>query len=149
MRGLDWLLRMTLASVLATSGYFKAVDFAELEATLARSQLLLPGWEPSSGVALICAEIVTAALLLMPRTARSGLFAAAGLSSLFFGYSLWRIYQDISTPCGCFGFLFQLSSGQSILLTSALCAMALGCVKLREHSPIARSSSPPWGGAFL
>lgn len=132
MRALEMVLRSTLVLILLTSGYFKASDFAELEATLALSGLMLPGWEVAAGVCLIGAEFVIALILLVPKFALIGLFGAAGLSSLFFGYALWRLYQDIKAPCGCFGFLFQLSSGQSLLLTVAMCASALGCIRIRR-----------------
>jgi hypothetical protein len=56
-------------------------------------------------VAVITAEIITAVLLLVPRTVRIGALAAAALLIGFAGFALYYVYALHGEPleCGCFG----------------------------------------------
>ena len=56
-------------------------------------------------IVVIAAEIVTALLLIMPRTVRIGALLAAMLLMGFAGYALYYVYGLHGEPleCGCFG----------------------------------------------
>jgi hypothetical protein len=56
-------------------------------------------------VAVILLEIITATLLLIPRTVRLGTLCSAGLLIGFSGYALYYVYVLHGEPleCGCFG----------------------------------------------
>ncbi len=62
-------------------------------------------WMWPIAVGVIVLEVITAALLLIPRTVRAGALAAALLLIGFAGYALYYVYILHGEPleCGCFG----------------------------------------------
>ena len=62
-------------------------------------------WSWPATIVVIAAEIVTAVLLIMPRTVRVGALLAAVLLVGFAGYALYYVYGLHGEPleCGCFG----------------------------------------------
>jgi len=62
-------------------------------------------WSWRATIVVIAAEIVTAALLLVPRTVRVGAICAAVLLVGFASYALYYVYALHGEPleCGCFG----------------------------------------------
>ena len=62
-------------------------------------------WSWPATIVVIVAEIVTAVLLLMPRTVRVGALLAGVLLVGFAGYALYYVYALHGEPleCGCFG----------------------------------------------
>ena len=62
-------------------------------------------WSWPATIVVIVAEIVTAVLLLMPRTVRIGAVLAGVLLVGFAGYALYYVYALHGEPleCGCFG----------------------------------------------
>ena len=62
-------------------------------------------WSWRVTIAVIGAEILTALLLLLPRTVRLGAFCAAVLLVGFASYALYYVYALHGEPleCGCFG----------------------------------------------
>jgi hypothetical protein len=62
-------------------------------------------WSWPATIVVIAAEIVTALLLIMPRTVRTGAVLAGVLSLGFAGYALYYVYGLHGEPleCGCFG----------------------------------------------
>ncbi len=75
-------------------------------------------------VAVIATEIVTAILLLLPRTVRTGALAAAALLIGFSAYALYYRYGLGNTEgleCGCFGGIIASQLG----VTTALRNLAL------------------------
>ena len=62
-------------------------------------------WSWPATIVVIVAEIVTALLLIMPRTVRTGALLAAVLLTGFAGYALYYVYGLHGEPleCGCFG----------------------------------------------
>jgi uncharacterized membrane protein YphA (DoxX/SURF4 family) len=62
-------------------------------------------WSWPATIVVIVAEIVTAALLLLPRTVRVGALVAAVLLIGFASYALYYVYALHGEPleCGCFG----------------------------------------------
>jgi hypothetical protein len=74
-------------------------------------------------VAVIVFEVITAALLLIPRTVRIGALLAALLLVGFAGYALYYVYVLHGEPleCGCFGGIIASQLG----VTTALRNLAL------------------------
>jgi len=72
---------------------------------LASSGLNYQRWSWPATIVVIAAEIVTALLLIMPRTVRIGALLAAMLLMGFAGYALYYVYGLHGEPleCGCFG----------------------------------------------
>jgi hypothetical protein len=62
-------------------------------------------WMWPATIAVIVAELITAALLLVPRTVRLGALCAAALLIGFAGFALYYVYVLNGEPleCGCFG----------------------------------------------
>jgi len=62
-------------------------------------------WSWPATIVVIVAEIVTAVLLILPRTVRIGALFAAVLLMGFAGYALYYVYGLRGEPleCGCFG----------------------------------------------
>ena len=62
-------------------------------------------WMWPATIGLITVEVITALLLLFPRTVRMGALLAAALLVCFAGYALYYVYFLHGEPleCGCFG----------------------------------------------
>jgi hypothetical protein len=80
-------------------------------------------WMWPVAVAVIAVEVITAALLFIPRTVRLGAFCAAALLLGFAGYALYYVYVLHGEPleCGCFGKIL----GSQLGVTTALRNLAL------------------------
>ena len=135
-------VRLALGAILAVAAYTKIKDPAEVIATVGRAGLTPSPWDKPIAYAIIGTEILIALLLLARRTAPAGALGYAGLSSVFFGYSLWRGWQDIKAPCGCFGLLLRLEPWHGALLSSLMCLAAL--LALRSLGA-ARPARPGYG----
>lgn len=99
--GLAALFLFTAGAKLAIVKTF-AANVAEL---LSASGFNYARWMWPATVAVITAELITAVLLLLPRTVRIGAVAAAVLLMGFSGYALYYVYALHGEPleCGCFG----------------------------------------------
>ncbi len=99
--GLAALFLFTAGAKLAIAKTF-AANVAEL---LSASGFNYARWMWPTTVAVITAEVITAVLLLLPRTVRIGALAAAALLIGFTGYALYYVYALHGEPleCGCFG----------------------------------------------
>lgn len=97
-----------------------AVNVSEL---LATSGFNYEKWMWPVTIAVVVAEIVTAILLLLPRTVRLGAICAAVLLIGFAGYALYYVYVLNGEPleCGCFGGILASQLG----VTTALRNLAL------------------------
>jgi len=62
-------------------------------------------WTWPATIAVIVAEVITAVLLLVPKTVRVGALGAAALLLGFAGFALYYVYALHGEPleCGCFG----------------------------------------------
>ena len=81
-------------------------------------------WALPVAIAVICAEIIAAALLIWPRTARIGGLWSAALLIGFAGYALYYRYglgNAEGLECGCFGGII----GSQLGVTTALRNLAL------------------------
>jgi hypothetical protein len=78
------------------------VNIAQL---LSSASINYKTWQWPVTIAVICAELVTAVLLLLPRTMRLGAILSALLLIGFSGFALYYVYVLHGEPleCGCFG----------------------------------------------
>ncbi|HEU4478541.1 MAG TPA: MauE/DoxX family redox-associated membrane protein [Pyrinomonadaceae bacterium] len=99
--GLAALFLFTAAAKLAILKAF-AANVAEL---LSASGLDYSRWMWPATIAVIVAELITAGLLLIPKTVRLGALCAAGLLIGFAAFALYYVYvlQGEPLECGCFG----------------------------------------------
>ena len=130
-------IRAFLALIFALALIGKATSMEEFTATLQRSGLIPPTWEEASAVAILVLECLLVVASLVRSLAYFSLLGHMVLASLFFGYSTWRLYQDIQAPCNCFGLLFKLQPYQSLILTSSICFIAaLGVRAISSNRPL-------------
>ena len=99
--GLAALFLFTAAAKLAILKAF-AANVAEL---LSASGLDYRRWMWPATIAVVVAELITAGLLLVPKTVRLGALCAAGLLIGFAAFALYYVYvlQGEPLECGCFG----------------------------------------------
>ncbi|HJS22964.1 MAG TPA: MauE/DoxX family redox-associated membrane protein [Pyrinomonadaceae bacterium] len=99
--GLAALFLFTAVAKLAIINAFVG-NMSEL---LAASGFDYKRWSWPATIAVIAAEIVTALLLLVPRTVRIGALCSAALLVGFASYALYYVYGLHGEPleCGCFG----------------------------------------------
>lgn len=98
-------------------------------------------WQWPATIVVIAAEIVTALLLIVPRTVRTGAVCAAVLLLGFAGYALYYVYGLHGEPleCGCFGGIIASQLGvKTALRNLALLVPALivlfGYRRVRKES---------------
>jgi hypothetical protein len=99
-------------------------DFVDNVAQLLAASGFTPlRWMWPVTIAVITAEIITAILLLVPRTVRAGALAAAALLIGFSAFALYYVYVLHGEPleCGCFGKII----GSQLGLTTAIRNLAL------------------------
>jgi uncharacterized membrane protein YphA (DoxX/SURF4 family) len=136
LRILVHLSRFGLAVLFLFAAGAKLFTFGDFTANL--SNLVEERWVLPAAVAVIASELLAAALLLVPRTARLGALVSAALLSGFAAYALYYVYVLRGEPleCGCFGRLIASQLGVSTALRNLAlllpCALVLfGLPRLR------------------
>lgn len=99
--GLAALFLFTAGAKLAILKKF-AVNVAEL---LSASNISYERWQWPATIGVIAFEIITAILLIVPRTVRLGAVLAGLMLISFSGFALYYVYALHGEPleCGCFG----------------------------------------------
>ena len=134
-RALTWLVRISRFG-LALLFLFTAVAKLAIVNTFVKNmgELLSASgfnyerWSWPATIVVIVAEIVTALLLIVPRTVRLGALCAAALLIGFAGYALYYVYGLHGEPleCGCFGGIIASQLGvKTALRNLALLVPAL------------------------
>ena len=97
-------------------------------------------WSWPATIVVIVAEIVTAVLLLVPRTVRVGAFFAAVLLIGFASYALYYVYALHGEPleCGCFGGIIASQLGvktalRNLALLIPVLIVWFGCRRNRKE----------------
>ena len=100
-------------------------------------------WSWPVTIVLIAAEIVTALLLILPRTVRIGALLAAVLLVGFAGYALYYVYALHGEPmeCGCFGGIIASQLGvktalRNLVLLIPVLVVWFGYRRTRKESLI-------------
>src|SRR6266496_2201040 len=107
--GLAALFLLTAGAKVAIAKAF-ASNVGEL---LSASGFNYARWMWPATVAVIVGEVITALLLIVPRTVRLGALCAAVLLMGFVGYDLYYVYVLHGEPleCGCFGVIIASQLG--------------------------------------
>ena len=109
---LKWFVRVSRYGLAALFLFTAIAKLAIVQAfvknmgeLLASSGFDYQRWSWPATIVVIAAEIVTALLLIFPRTVRIGALLAAVLLVGFAGYALYYVYALHGEPleCGCFG----------------------------------------------
>lgn len=110
------LSRFALAALFLFTAGAKLYTVKDFAGNL--SNLVDARWVWPVAVAVIAAELLTAVLLLLPRTIRAGALLAAVLLVGFAGYALYYVYVLHGEPleCGCFGGIIASQLGVSTAL---------------------------------
>lgn len=110
---------------------------------LASSGFNYQRWSWPATIVVIAAEIVTAILLIMPRTVRIGALLAAVLLIGFAGYALYYVYGLHGEPleCGCFGGIIASQLGvktalRNLVLLIPVLVVWFGYRRTRKESLI-------------
>lgn len=110
---------------------------------LASSGFNYQRWSWPATIVVIAAEIVTAVLLIMPRTVRIGALLAAVLLVGFAGYALYYVYGLHGEPleCGCFGGIIASQLGvktalRNLVLLIPVLVVWFGYRRTRKESLI-------------
>ena len=122
--GLALLFLFTAAAKLAILSTF-VKNMSEL---LAASGFNYERWSWPATIVVIVAEVITALLLIVPRTVRVGALCAAVLLVGFAAYALYYVYALHGEPleCGCFGGIIASQLGvKTALRNLALLVPAL------------------------
>jgi uncharacterized membrane protein YphA (DoxX/SURF4 family) len=100
-------------------------------------------WSWPATIVVIVAEIITALLLILPRTVRIGALFAAVLLMGFAGYALYYVYGLHGEPleCGCFGGIIASQLGvktalRNLALLAPVLVVWFGYRRTRKESLI-------------
>jgi uncharacterized membrane protein YphA (DoxX/SURF4 family) len=100
-------------------------------------------WSWPATIVVIVAEIITALLLILPRTVRIGALLAAVLLMGFAGYALYYVYGLHGEPleCGCFGGIIASQLGvktalRNLALLAPVLVVWFGYRRTRKESLI-------------
>lgn len=116
LRILVHVSRFGLAALFLFAAGAKLYTIRDFAANL--SNLVEESWVWPVAVAVVVVELITAALLIIPRTARFGALVSAVLLVGFAVYALYYVYVLHGEPleCGCFGRLIASQLGVSTAL---------------------------------
>src|SRR5262245_23027615 len=125
-------------------------EFADKVAELLSSmQMNYERWQWPATLGVIGIEIVIAALLIIPRTVRTGAAAAGLLLVAFSAFALYYTYglHGEALECGCFGNII----GSQLGVTTALrnlgllvpCLMVFFGARVRIRTPLPSPPPPP------
>ena len=117
-----WILKMFAANV------------AEL---LSASHISYERWMWPVTIGVIVFEVITAVLLLVPRTARVGALLAALMLIGFSGFALYYVYVLHGEPleCGCFGGIIASQLGVKTALRNLLLLIPTAIVLFGQRRP--------------
>jgi len=140
--GLAALFLFTAGAKLAIAKAF-AANVAEL---LAASGFNYSRWMWPATIAVIVAELITAGLLLLPRTVRVGAICAGALLLGFAGFALYYVYVIHGEPleCGCFGGIIgsQLGVKTALRNLGLLLPVLLVLFGYRRRTRAAEAAAP-------
>ena len=134
-RALAWIARICRYGLAALFLFTAVAKLAIIDAFVKNMGELLSAsgfdyqrWSWPATIVVIAAEIVTALLLIVPRTVRLGALCAAVLLLGFAAYALYYVYVLSGEPleCGCFGGIIASQLGvKTALRNLALLVPAL------------------------
>lgn len=117
-------IRWLCMALFIYTAYAKTVDHARFLNGLENVHII-------SGFALVISflvpivEIIVAALLLIPVTAKQGLYSFIAVMAIFTGYIISALIWEKKLPCHCGGVIERLSWSQHIWFNIAFIAIAI------------------------
>lgn len=111
------------------TAYAKTVDHARFLAGLTRVHLI-SGFAVFISFAVPAVEVIVAVLLLIPQTAKIGLYSFIAVMSSFTIYIICAMIWEPYLPCRCGGAIEKLSWGQHIWFNLAFIAIAVVALRL-------------------
>ena len=126
---LKWLVRASRYGLAALFLFTAGAKLAILNDFVGRMGELLSAsgfdyerWSWPATIVVIATEVVTAVLLIVPRTVRLGALLAAALLLGFAAYALYYVYALHGEPleCGCFGGIIASQLGVKTALRNLL-----------------------------
>jgi hypothetical protein len=137
------LSRFGLAALFLFAAGAKLYTIRAFAANL--SNLVAAEWVWPATYAVIGVELVTAALLLVPRTARLGALVSAALLFGFAAYALYYVYVLHGEPleCGCFGRLIASQLGVSTALRNLALLIPCALVFFLSRRPAPAATQTP------
>ncbi|MBA3241790.1 MAG: hypothetical protein H0T60_11245 [Acidobacteria bacterium] len=135
LKVLSQLSRFGLAAMFLFAAGAKLYTFTDFAANL--TNLVPERWVWPVAVAVIATEILAAALLLWPRTARLGATLSALLLVGFAAYALYYVYALHGEPleCGCFGGIIASQLGVSTALRNLALLIPVALIFLGHPRP--------------
>lgn len=119
----------------------KGLDFENFQVQLAQSPLL-SAYAGQVSYGVIALELLITAMLLIPKTQKTGLYAAFALMVAFTAYIYLILNYSDFVPCSCGGILEKMDWTQHLIFNS-ICVMLAGtAVMLRQKNnmPMVRKS---------
>lgn len=119
----------------------KGLDFENFQVQLAQSPLL-SAYAGQVSYGVIALELLITAMLLIPKTQKTGLYAAFALMVAFTAYIYLILNYSDFVPCSCGGILEKMGWTQHLIFNS-ICVMLAGtAVVLRQKNnmPMVRKS---------
>ena len=80
------------------------------------------------------AELITAALIFIPATARKGMITGVSLLTVFTVYLVYMVLTDSNLPCSCGGVIPQLSWKQHIAFNIVFIATGLAGIYMQNNN---------------
>ena len=124
-------INIVLASLFAYTAYEKLMDHERFMNGIARVGMigrfaLLISWS------VPVAELTVAALLLIPKTARKGLWAFLGLMLIFSVYILTVLIWASKLPCHCGGVIETLSWTEHLIFNLGFIILSIIAIRLER-----------------
>jgi hypothetical protein len=132
---LSLISRFGLAAMFLFAAGAKLYTLADFVANL--TNLVAERWVWPVAVLVLASEVLAAALLLWPRTARLGAALAALLLIGFAAYALYYVYALHGEPleCGCFGGIIASQLGVSTALRNLALLVPVALIFLGHPRP--------------
>jgi hypothetical protein len=111
------------------TAYAKIIDHARFLKGLTRVHLI-SGFAVFTSFAVPIVEIIVALLLLIPQTAKTGLYSFIAVMSAFTIYIISAMIWEKNLPCHCGGAIEKLSWGQHIWFNLAFITIAIIALRL-------------------
>jgi hypothetical protein len=124
-------LRFTCMALFLYTAYAKMIDHERFLNGLLRVHII-NGLAVYISYFVPISEIIIAFIILIPQTARLGLYAFVGLMTIFTGYIVSALIWEKKLPCHCGGAIEKLSWSQHIWFNLAFILAALFALWLIE-----------------
>lgn len=125
------VLRWLCMGLFLYTAYAKAADHARFFNGLKRVHII-SSFSAFISFAVPVAEFLVALLLLVPQTARLGLYSFTAMMSLFTVYIISAMIWEKNLPCHCGGAIEKLSWTQHIWFNLAFIAIAIVALRINK-----------------